>query len=43
MPADSHQLLPERPNLRHLKDEAKALHKAGNAASLREAQLKIAR
>ena len=43
MPADPHQLLPDRPNLRHLKDEAKALFKAGKAASLSEAQLKVAR
>ena len=35
--------LPERPNLRHLKDEAKHLLKAGGAASLAEAQLKTAR
>jgi ankyrin repeat protein len=35
--------LPERPNLRHLKDQAKVLLKAGQAASLTEAQLKIAR
>jgi ankyrin repeat protein len=46
MPAESGQSphsLPERPNLRHLKDQAKALLKAGQAASLTEAQLKIAR
>jgi ankyrin repeat protein len=43
MSADSPHLLPERPNLRHLKDQAKALLKAGKAASLSEAQLKIAR
>jgi ankyrin repeat protein len=35
--------LPERPNLRHLKDQARELHKAGQAASLTEAQLHIAR
>ncbi len=35
--------LPERPNLRHLKDQAKELFKAGHAASLSEAQFKIAR
>ena len=34
---------PERPNLRHLKDEAKALVKAGQAASLAAAQFRIAR
>ena len=46
MPAESGaspRPLPERPNLRHLKDQAKALLKAGEAASLSEAQLKIAR
>lgn len=35
--------LPERPDLRHLKDQAKALLKAGEAESLTEAQFKIAR
>jgi hypothetical protein len=35
--------LPDRPNLRHLKDQAKDLLKAGAAASVTEAQLKIAR
>jgi hypothetical protein len=35
--------LPDRPNLRHLKDQAKDLLKAGNARSLSDAQLKIAR
>jgi ankyrin repeat protein len=35
--------LPSRPNLRHLKDQAKDLLKAGEAASLSAAQLKIAR
>jgi ankyrin repeat protein len=35
--------LPERPNLRHLKDEAKALVKAGEAASLSQAQFQIAK
>jgi hypothetical protein len=35
--------LPERPNLRHLKDQARDLFKAGRAASLTEAQLQIAR
>src|SRR6202453_3859766 len=46
MPNDSSEaprLLPERPNLRHLKDEAKALVKAGEAASLSKAQFQIAR
>ncbi|MGO9337816.1 MAG: ankyrin repeat domain-containing protein [Terracidiphilus sp.] len=35
--------LPERANLRHLKDEAKALLKAGGASSLSVAQFQIAR
>jgi ankyrin repeat protein len=35
--------LPSRPNLRHLKDQAKDLLKGGEAASLSAAQLKIAR
>jgi ankyrin repeat protein len=35
--------LPDRPNLRHLKDQAKDLLKAGGAASLTHAQFKIAR
>jgi hypothetical protein len=35
--------LPDRPNLRHLKDQAKDLMKAGEAASLSAAQFKIAR
>jgi ankyrin repeat protein len=34
--------LPERPSLRHLKDQAKDLLKAGEAASLTHAQYKIA-
>jgi ankyrin repeat protein len=46
MPNESNQEprpLPERPNLRHLKDEAKALVKAGGVASLAAAQFQIAR
>lgn len=46
MPSDSPELarpLPERPNLRHLKDQAKDLLKAGGAVSLTEAQFKVAR
>src|SRR5271168_2719468 len=50
MPAqseDSPRPLPDRPNLRHLKDQAKELQKdskrAGRAASLAEAQFQIAR
>jgi ankyrin repeat protein len=35
--------LPDRPNLRHLKDQAKDLLKAGGAESLTDAQFKIAR
>lgn len=35
--------LPERPNVRHLKDQAKDLFKAGGAKSLTDAQFKIAR
>jgi ankyrin repeat protein len=35
--------LPENPNLRHLKDQAKDLLKAGAAASITDAQFKIAR
>jgi ankyrin repeat protein len=37
------QSLPDRPNLRHLKDQAKDLLRAGQAASLAEAQFQIAR
>jgi ankyrin repeat protein len=46
MPAhseDAPRPLPERPNLRHLKDQAKDLLKAGEAESLTDAQFKIAR
>jgi hypothetical protein len=35
--------LPDRPNLRHLKDQAKELLKIGGAKSLTDAQFKIAR
>ena len=35
--------LPDRPNLRHLKDQAKDMLKSGAAASLTDAQFKIAR
>ena len=35
--------LPDRPNLRHLKDQAKELLKEGNARSLSDAQLQVAR
>jgi ankyrin repeat protein len=37
------QPLPDRPNLRHLKDQAKDLLEAGGAASLADAQFQIAR
>jgi ankyrin repeat protein len=40
---DAPRPLPERPNLRHLKDQAKDLLKAGEAKSLTDAQFKIAR
>jgi ankyrin repeat protein len=40
--ADSPRALPDRPNLRHLKDQAKDLLKAGGASSLTDAQFKIA-
>ena len=46
MPAQSPEpprSLPDRPNLRHLKDQARDLLKAGEASSLTEAQFKIAR
>src|SRR5215471_12066240 len=42
-PNGAPQPLPDRPNLRHLKDQAKDLHKAGRAASLADAQFQIAR
>ena len=35
--------LPDRPNLRHLKDQARDFVKAGNARSLTDAQFQIAR
>jgi ankyrin repeat protein len=41
--SDAPRPLPERPNLRHLKDQAKDLLKAGAADSLADAQCKIAR
>ena len=42
-PNGTAQALPDRPNLRHLKDQAKDLLKAGRAASLADAQFQIAR
>lgn len=46
MPTNSSEVprpLPDRPNLRHLKDQAKDMLKAGSAASITEAQFQIAR
>jgi ankyrin repeat protein len=46
MPTDSQPAkrpLPDRPNLRHLKDQAKDLLKTGEATSITDAQRKIAR
>jgi ankyrin repeat protein len=40
---DAPRPLPDRPNLRHLKDQAKDLLKNGDAASVTDAQYKIAR
>lgn len=42
-PLGAPRSLPDRPNLRHLKDQAKDLLKAGDAESLTDAQFKIAR
>jgi ankyrin repeat protein len=42
-PRETPRPLPDRPNLRHLKDQARDLFKAGNAESITEAQFKIAR
>src|SRR5260370_6923547 len=42
-PQDAPRPLPDRPNLRHLKDQAKELLKAGGAESITDAQFKIAR
>jgi Ankyrin repeats (3 copies) len=42
-PGSAPQSLPERPNLQHLKNQAKDLLRAGSAASLAEAQFQIAR
>ena len=46
MPTDSQgppRPLPDRPNLRHLKDQAKDLLKAGRARSIADAQFQVAR
>jgi ankyrin repeat protein len=40
---DAPRPLPDRPNLRHLKDQARDLLKSGGAESLTDAQFKIAR
>ena len=40
---EASRALPDRPNLRHLKDQAKDLLEAGAAASITDAQFKIAR
>jgi Ankyrin repeats (3 copies) len=42
-PAGASQSLPERPNLEHLKNQAKDLLRAGGASSLADAQFQIAR
>jgi hypothetical protein len=40
---DASRQLPDRPNLRHLKDQAKDLLRIGAAATISDAQFKIAR
>jgi ankyrin repeat protein len=42
-PERASRSLPDRPDLRHLKNQAKDLLKAGDAGSLSDAQLKVAR
>src|SRR5258705_11322059 len=42
-PQEAARPLPDRPNLRHLKDQAKDLLKTGAAASITDAQFKVAR
>jgi len=42
-PEQGNRPLPERPNLRHLKDQARDLLKSGRAESLTDAQFKVAR
>ena len=42
-PQEAPRPLPDRPNLRHLKDQAKDLLKTGAAVSITDAQFKIAR
>jgi ankyrin repeat protein len=43
VPPDAPRPLPDRPNLRHLKDQARDLLETGAAASITDAQFKIAR
>ena len=40
---DAPRPLPDRPNLRFLKDQAKDLYRSGEAQSITDAQFKIAR
>jgi ankyrin repeat protein len=42
-PQEAPRPLPDRPNLRHLKDQAKDLLKTGAAATIADAQFKVAR
>ena len=42
-PTGTPRPLPDRPNLRHLKDQAKDLLKAGDANSITQTQFQIAR
>src|SRR5262249_13247987 len=42
-PQEFPRSLPEQPDLRHLKDQAKDLHRAGQASSLSDAQFQLAR
>jgi len=42
-PGGASQSLPDRPNLQHLKNQARDLLRAGSAASLADAQFQVAR
>src|SRR5436305_15308037 len=42
-PEEAPQQLPERPDLRHLRGQARDLHRSGHARSLSQAQFRIAR
>src|SRR5947207_14610361 len=42
-PQGAPRALPDRPNLRHLRDQAKDLLKTGTAATTADAQFKVAR